>query len=103
MSFDARHHANEPASGKPDLTRRGFLAGAAATGALGVIGVNLFVRQGFDPGGVANASRQKRLRSQVLPAVRGQILDINDGLESIEPCKTAAGTVLLKPFCGVLL
>ena len=77
MSFDARHHANEPASGKPDLTRRGFLAGAAATGALGVIGVNLFVRQGFDPGGVANASRQKRLRSQVLPAVRGQILDIN--------------------------
>lgn len=58
MSFDARHHANEPASGKPDLTRRGFLAGAAATGALGVIGVNLFVRQGFDPGGVANASRQ---------------------------------------------
>ena len=62
MSFDARHHANEPASGKPDLTRRGFLAGAAATGALGVIGVNLFVRQGFDPGGVANASRQKRLR-----------------------------------------
>jgi hypothetical protein len=25
------------------------------------------------------------------------------GLESIEPCKTAAGTVLLKPFCGVLL
>ena len=77
MSFDARHHANEPASGKPDLTRRGFLAGAAATGALGVIGVNLFVRQGFDPGGVANASRQKRLRSQMLPAVRGQILDIN--------------------------
>ena len=77
MSFDARHHANESASGKPDLTRRGFLAGAAATGALGVIGVNLFVRQGFDPGGVANASRQKRLRSQVLPAVRGQILDIN--------------------------
>lgn len=77
MSFDARHHANEPASGKPDLTRRGFLAGAAATGALGVIGVNLFVRQGFDPGGVANASRQKRLRSQVLPAVRGQILDVN--------------------------
>lgn len=77
MSFDARHHANEPASGKPDLTRRGFLVGAAATGALGVIGVNLFVRQGFDPGGVANASRQKRLRSQVLPAVRGQILDIN--------------------------
>lgn len=77
MSFDARHHANEPASGKPDLTRRGFLAGAAATGTLGVIGVNLFVRQGFDPGGVANASRQKRLRSQVLPAVRGQILDIN--------------------------
>ena len=77
MSFDARHHANEPASGKPDLTRRGFLAGAAATGALGVIGVNLFVRQGFDPGAVANASRQKRLRSQVLPAVRGQILDIN--------------------------
>lgn len=77
MSFDARHHANESASGKPDLTRRGFLAGAAATGALGAIGVNLFVRQGFDPGGVANASRQKRLRSQVLPAVRGQILDIN--------------------------
>ncbi len=26
---------------------------------------------------MANASRQKRLRSQVLPAVRGQILDIN--------------------------
>lgn len=77
MSFDARRHANESASGKPDLTRRGFLAGVAATGALGVIGVNLFVRQGFDPGGVANASRQKRLRSQVLPAVRGQILDIN--------------------------
>lgn len=77
MSFDARHHANESASGKPDLTRRGFLAGAAATGALGAIGINLFVRQGFDPGGVANASRQKRLRSQVLPAVRGQILDIN--------------------------
>ena len=77
MSFDARRHANESAPGKPDLTRRGFLAGVAATGALGVIGVNLFVRQGFDPGGVANASRQKRLRSQVLPAVRGQILDIN--------------------------
>lgn len=77
MSFDARRHANESASGKPDLTRRGFLAGVAATGALGAIGVNLFVRQGFDPGGVANASRQKRLRSQVLPAVRGQILDIN--------------------------
>ena len=32
MSFDARRHANESASGKPDLTRRGFLA---ATGALG--------------------------------------------------------------------
>ena len=77
MSFDARHHANEPASGKPDLTRRGFVAGAAATCALGVIGANLFIRQGFDPGAVANASRQKRLRSQVLPAVRGQILDIN--------------------------
>lgn len=77
MSFDARRHANESASGKPDLTRRGFLAGVAATGALGAIGVNLFVRQGFDPGGIANASRQKRLRSQVLPAVRGQILDIN--------------------------
>ena len=77
MSFDARRHANESASGKPDLTRRGFLAGVAATGALGAIGLNLFVRQGFDPGGVANASRQKRLRSQVLPAVRGQILDIN--------------------------
>ena len=77
MSFDARRHANEPASGKPNLSRRGFLAGAAATCSLGVIGLNLFVRQGFDPGGVANASRQKRLRSQVLPAVRGQILDIN--------------------------
>ena len=25
------------------------------------------------------------------------------GFESIEPCKTAAGAVLLKPFCGVLL
>ena len=25
------------------------------------------------------------------------------GFENIEPCKTAAGTVLLKPFCGVLL
>ena len=25
------------------------------------------------------------------------------GLENIKPCKTAAGAVLLKPFCGVLL
>ena len=77
MSSDARKNANESASGQPDLTRRGFVAGAAATCALGVIGANLFIRQGFDPGAVANASRQKRLRSQVLPAVRGQILDIN--------------------------
>ena len=77
MSSDARKNANESASGQSDLTRRGFVAGAAATCALGVIGANLFVRQGFDPRAVANASRQKRLRSQVLPAVRGQILDIN--------------------------
>ena len=75
MSFDARHHANEPASGKPDPDPPRFLAGAAATGALGVIGVNLFVRQASTPR-VANASRQKRLRSQVLPP-GGQILDIN--------------------------
>ncbi|WP_308561320.1 twin-arginine translocation signal domain-containing protein, partial [uncultured Rothia sp.] len=54
MSSDARKNANESASGQPDLTRRGFVAGAAATCALGVIGANLFIRQGFDPGAVAN-------------------------------------------------
>ena len=74
MSF----HENAPVPPEPQqLGRRGFVVGALATGGLAAVGARLLYLQGFDPQHTAEKSREKRMRSQTVPAVRGQILDIN--------------------------
>ena len=60
-----------------ELGRRGFLVSAAATVGMGVLGSRLLYLQGFDPNGLAEQSLAKRTRKQVMPALRGQIIDIN--------------------------
>ncbi|ORC18917.1 peptidoglycan glycosyltransferase [Rothia nasimurium] len=57
--------------------RRGFIAGTLAVGGLGVLGARLAWLQGLDPNGLADAAKQKRTRTQTIPALRGEILDIN--------------------------
>lgn len=59
------------------IGRRGFIASAAATAGLGVLGARLFYLQGLDPNGLAASAQANRTRSQVIPALRGEILDIN--------------------------
>ena len=88
MSF----HENAPVSPEPQqLGRRGFVVGALATGGLAAVGARLLYLQGFDPQHTAEKSREKRMRSQTVPAVRGQILDINGVV--LEAC---SGTTLLR-------
>lgn len=57
--------------------RRGFLAGTLAVGGLGLVGLRLAYVQGLDPQGLAEAARSQRSRTQTIPALRGEILDIN--------------------------
>lgn len=59
------------------IGRRGFLAGTAAVGGLGLLSARLLYLQGFDPAGIAQKSKESRTRTQIIPALRGQILDIN--------------------------
>ncbi|MDO4898464.1 MAG: penicillin-binding protein 2 [Rothia sp. (in: high G+C Gram-positive bacteria)] len=65
------------ASIKRTVGRRGFVAGTVAAGGLGLLGVRLAYLQGLDPAGLAQASRAERTREHTIPALRGEILDIN--------------------------
>lgn len=60
------------------IGRRGFVAGAFAVGGLGILSTRLLYLQGLDPRGIAAQSQQSRTRTQIIPALRGQILDINN-------------------------
>lgn len=62
---------------KRTVGRRGFLTGTVATGGLAILGVRLAYLQGLDPNGLADAAREKRTRELTVPALRGEILDIN--------------------------
>lgn len=62
---------------KRTVGRRGFLAGTAATGGLAFLGVRLAYLQGLDPNGLADEARKNRTRELKVPALRGEILDIN--------------------------
>lgn len=62
---------------KRTVGRRGFLTGTVATGGLALLGVRLAYLQGLDPNGLADAAREKRTRELTVPALRGEILDIN--------------------------
>lgn len=62
---------------KRTVGRRGFLTGTVATGGLALLGVRLAYLQGLDPNGLADEAREKRMRELTVPALRGEILDIN--------------------------
>ena len=62
---------------KRTVGRRGFITGTAATGGLALLGVRLAYLQGLDPNGLADEAREKRMRELTVPALRGEILDIN--------------------------
>ncbi|GGH56450.1 peptidoglycan D,D-transpeptidase FtsI family protein [Rothia aerolata] len=59
------------------LSRRGFIAGAGGAAGLGILGLRLLYLQGFDPAGHAEQARSERTRVQTVPALRGEIMDIN--------------------------
>lgn len=59
------------------MNRRGFLTSVAGTAGFGVVGARLLYLQGFDPGGRAEQAKKDRTRTTVVPALRGEILDIN--------------------------
>lgn len=59
------------------LSRRGFMIGASSTGLLGLLSLRLLYVQGLDPQNLAATSRDSRTRTQKVPAVRGQITDVN--------------------------
>lgn len=75
---------------KRTVGRRGFLAGTAATGGLAFLGVRLAYLQGLDPNGLADEARKNRTRELKVPALRGEILDIN-------------GTFWLVAYSGITL
>lgn len=62
---------------RESIGRRGFIAGTLATGGLGLLGLRLAWVQGLDPQGLAEKAKKERTREQVIPALRGEILDIN--------------------------
>lgn len=69
---------NEPVQGiKRTVGRRGFIAGTLGIGGLGLVGLRLAWLQGLDPKGLADAAKAQRTRVQTIPALRGEILDIN--------------------------
>ncbi|WP_237693041.1 peptidoglycan D,D-transpeptidase FtsI family protein [Rothia nasimurium] len=69
---------NEPVQGiKRTVGRRGFIAGTLGIGGLGVVGLRLAWLQGLDSNGLADAAKAQRTRKQTIPALRGEILDIN--------------------------
>lgn len=69
---------NEPVQGiKHTVGRRGFIAGTLGIGGLGLVGLRLAWVQGLDPKGLADAAKAQRTRVQTIPALRGEILDIN--------------------------
>ncbi|MFW0180111.1 peptidoglycan D,D-transpeptidase FtsI family protein [Rothia sp. P5766] len=68
----------DPVQGiKETVGRRGFLTGTIAAAGFGLVGARLAYLQGLDPDGLADAAKKKRTREQVIPALRGEILDIN--------------------------
>lgn len=70
-------HQEPVAAIKDKISRRGFLTGTLAAGGLLVLGGRLAYLQGLDPNGLAAASLKDRQRIQTIPALRGEILDIN--------------------------
>lgn len=60
-----------------NIGRRGFIASALGTAGFGVIGARLLYLQGFDPSGRAEQAKLDRIRTTVVPALRGEIQDIN--------------------------
>ncbi|MDY6051174.1 MAG: penicillin-binding protein 2 [Rothia sp. (in: high G+C Gram-positive bacteria)] len=62
---------------KSTVGRRGFIAGTLGMGGLGLVGLRLAWLQGLDPNGLAEAAKARRTRIQTIPALRGEILDIN--------------------------
>ncbi|MFW0155195.1 peptidoglycan D,D-transpeptidase FtsI family protein [Rothia sp. P6271] len=81
---------NEKETGKPApssrpierraIGRRAFLASAIGTAGLGLFSARLLYLQGFDPNGIAAKAKERRIRTQEIPALRGQILDINGNI-----------------------
>ena len=59
------------------MNRRGFLASVAGTAGFAMVGGRLLYLQGFDPGGRAEQAKLERTRTAVIPALRGEIQDIN--------------------------
>lgn len=74
-SSDSRSRV--PQSTQRKIGRRGFLTSSLAVGGLGVLSTRLLYLQGFDPQGIAETAKESRTRIQVIPALRGQILDVN--------------------------
>ncbi|WP_239478548.1 penicillin-binding protein 2 [Rothia sp. ZJ1223] len=59
------------------LGRRGFLVSAATVGSMALLGTRLVYLQGLDPTGRAALSLAERQRTVTIPALRGEILDVN--------------------------
>lgn len=62
---------------KRTVGRRGFLTGTLAAGGISLLGLRLAWVQALDPSGLAAQAQADRTRTQTIPALRGEILDIN--------------------------
>lgn len=59
------------------INRRGFIAGTLGLAGLGLVGAKMAYLQGLDPNDLAEKARTHRTRIHTIPALRGEILDIN--------------------------
>lgn len=59
------------------INRRGFIAGTLGLAGLGLVGAKMAYLQGLDLNGLAEKARTHRTRIHTIPALRGEILDIN--------------------------
>lgn len=62
---------------KRTVGRRGFLTGTLAAGGISLLGLRLAWVQALDPSGLAAQAQADRTRTQTIPALRGEILDVN--------------------------
>lgn len=91
---------NASAQNERKLSRRGFMMGAAGTGLLGLLSLRLVYMQGLDVDNLAATSRDSRTRVQQLPAIRGQITDINGYVlaRSVQRYNIIADQTIVAPY-----
>lgn len=75
--MSGRQNDHPVASIKNNINRRGFLTGTLAAAGLVGLGGRLAYLQGLDPSGLAAQSLNNRQREENIPALRGEIHDIN--------------------------